>query len=833
MQPSQLEIQREVEALRDIRRRSTSQGGPGALILDPDLPNPSSPTSPTAGYWSAATEQQLNDGDSSSGSHEDTSSSEDRATTSDDPFHLFWVPARLHPEIAPAEFRAFLKEHARTPPPESSNPVGRSGSLTVPSPTLERRRSMLSRQYKPSENDDVEEEQIVPLRRNRTVFTNAGPQLSINDLQRIEELAEEASKGGDPSKFRTVLRRSISLNVSPSAIDEMDNIPPMLDEADAPIIVPRPGQILRRAARTKIRKTTLPGDGGGHRFGPGRRRGTTANVTEPRTSSDLSSNDHISSEQGDSPDHIRRPRAFSSESISSEGHTSRRPDSYSEETSIYDAYVVEEPESEFSRSIESVITPHTPVLSLSLPLDESKSLSMGLSDGAAEPPSAYPLPVPELQHPQPQRHSFGTPSEESSRTPSPDTTTLVPSTEETDVASTSSDIPVGVGKTPSPVPKKEKDKKGLFGKWGSSDKNGKKSSKAERDRERDSQRAEKDKDKDKEKEKESGFFGSLFGGKKKQEDQSLQAGGYGGSGRETAAALLGASKSSKGFPTSPSPQPGPQGAYASHIKLANPRRPLYEQVLISNLMFWYLGVINKTPNPTPTAPSPQAQPAAAGPDAEGDKRERERQERERETKERERERERERELQLQQQKEKSRRGTGRRAAEMPVKGPQYEVQHRVMENEYNGSGYGYVSPSSSSGGPSPPPEPIRYIYPGSLGSGGADPHLPPASRTGSSPSPPPGPHIGPVHSDGVDSPSQALPPQRSRSPPSQNHNRYSPSSTPWRNAFGISHSKPHGKARKAISAHAVVSSPNGRPRASVGSVPDLPLALWQQQRRRR
>lgn len=27
----------------------------------------------------------------------------------------------------------------------------------------------------------------------------------------------------------------------------------------------------------------------------------------------------------------------------------------------------------------------------------------------------------------------------------------------------------------------------------------------------------------------------------------------------------------------------------SHIKLANPRRPLYEQVLISNLMFWYLG----------------------------------------------------------------------------------------------------------------------------------------------------------------------------------------------------------------------------------------------------
>lgn len=214
MQPSQLEIQREVEALRDIKRRSSTQGGPGALIHDPDLPNPSSPPSPTASYWSASSAtQQLNDGDSSSGSHEDSSSSEERAVPSDDPFHLFWVPARLHPEIAPAEFRAFLKEHSRTPPPDGSNTLGRSLSTSL---SLERRRSMLSRQYKPSENDDVEEETIVPIRRNRTVLAHAGPQLTISDLQRLEELAEEATKDGDPSKFRTVLRRSLSLNVSPS-----------------------------------------------------------------------------------------------------------------------------------------------------------------------------------------------------------------------------------------------------------------------------------------------------------------------------------------------------------------------------------------------------------------------------------------------------------------------------------------------------------------------------------------------------------------------------------------------------------------------------------------
>jgi len=220
MQPSQLEIQREVEALRDIKRRSTAQGGPGALIIDPDLPNTSSPTSPTSSYWSATSVQQLPDGDSGSGSHEDSSSSEERTTSQDDPFHLFWVPARLHPEIAPKEFRAFLKEHARTPPPDgasASAPI-RSSSLNAPPTGLGRKRSMLSRQYKPSENDNVEDEdeKIVPLRRNRTLLTNTGPQLTISDLQRLEALAEEASTSDDPTKLRNVLRRSLSLNVSPS-----------------------------------------------------------------------------------------------------------------------------------------------------------------------------------------------------------------------------------------------------------------------------------------------------------------------------------------------------------------------------------------------------------------------------------------------------------------------------------------------------------------------------------------------------------------------------------------------------------------------------------------
>lgn len=63
----------------------------------------------------------------------------------------------------------------------------------------------------------VEEERVVPIRRNRTsYFSNPGPQLTISDLQKLEELAEEASQSDDPSKLRTILRRSLSLNIAPS-----------------------------------------------------------------------------------------------------------------------------------------------------------------------------------------------------------------------------------------------------------------------------------------------------------------------------------------------------------------------------------------------------------------------------------------------------------------------------------------------------------------------------------------------------------------------------------------------------------------------------------------
>lgn len=199
MQPSEYEIQREVETLRDIRRRSSAPGG----VLDPDLPSVSSDSSSSNAYW--------DDSSSSSHSHESDTSS----ALSDDPLNLFWVPARLHPEIAPAEFRQFLKEHAHNEG-EGATELGRSSSMGSP---LGRKKSMLSRQYNPTENDGVENEKVAPIRRNRTsMYVHQGPQLTISDLQKLEELAEEASQSSDPSRLRSVLRRSISMNVAPSGV---------------------------------------------------------------------------------------------------------------------------------------------------------------------------------------------------------------------------------------------------------------------------------------------------------------------------------------------------------------------------------------------------------------------------------------------------------------------------------------------------------------------------------------------------------------------------------------------------------------------------------------
>lgn len=670
----------------------------------------------------------------------------------------------------------------------------------------------------------------------------------------------------------------------------MDDMPDMGDDADAPIIVPRPGQILRRAARTKIRK---PGTvDGPHKFTSMRsRRVSVTRATtapgDPRTSSDFSSSDH-----GD-----ESPRRKRADSDVPELPISTRPDSYSEESSIYDAYAREESEESEPQTTSSFITSPEPSVEHSV---------------SSPPPLQQPLeshyesstPTPVLHQPQPQRVLSPPLSEEPPAPPEPVSPppVLAPQPTRPPLIQPTPTYQTPTPQAPSPSPsdqrkEKEKDKKGLFGKWGS-DKGSKKGHKDHKERER-------EKEKEKEKEKESGFFGSLFGGKKKQEEvAAAPVGGLGNGGRETAVALLGQSKSAKPYPPSPSPQPI-QG-YArypihveraiyrlSHIKLANPRRPLYEQVLISNLMFWYLGVINKTQTQpqTPSAATSQGTtPSANGSaDKEQEQMEREREEREKAEKaekeraEKEKEKEKERE-----RAEHKRRGSltkspapgtpGTRRAETPVRGPQYDVQHRAMEQEY-----GYQNPPmgrTSSAPPAPmnyqpqgnrPPgsqggghQSVQLVQPQPQGQPGNNRYYAPPNQgmpnqqyvQGQPGSLPPG-AMPPVAveqtwlnatSGGRSPPRATSPPsagtadpRRTRSPPGGQAPRYAgaqekqsfggtgrvPSRSLSANATPPQGPPPHmnGKLRKGSSAHAVM------PYQRTSEEEDVPLAVYQQRRK--
>jgi len=493
----------------------------------------------------------------------------------------------------------------------------------------------------------------------------------------------------------------------------MDDLTDMDDDADAPIVVPPRDKALRRTARTKIRKVGLPGDGGGHRFASSRRnkKASQPPSVEPRTSSDLSTSDHGEAEQ---------VLTSGRRTTLSEERLSRPESGYSEEQSIFDAYAGQDDDERTPKLVP--LEPLEPFsISFGQPATDVDART-SQPEGTHEPPTSPPV----IHQPQPQHLDVPHSNLEqgsSSRTPSPPgeilrSTPIFPTPAPPGFVQSSPNL------LPAPRKEKEKDKKGLF-KWG--DKSSKKANK----------------DKDRPPEKESGFLFSIFG--KKRQDSEYQSSMAGGAaGREAAQALLGASKSKMQSPlSSPGLAPGiggnPYARYPihveraiyrlSHIKLANPRRPLYEQVLISNLMFWYLGIINKAQNPT--SPPAQANGPAAANTSQTEKHDNEKEEQQREKAERERiekerlEKERiEKEREIEKKKESGRRGSltkspagvlpaGARRAEIPVKGPQYEVQHRVMEQEYGGYGLQQSrSPPSpatpaANGGPSGrrPPQP--------------------------------------------------------------------------------------------------------------------------------
>ncbi|KAI9712751.1 MAG: ERMES complex Ca(2+)-binding regulatory GTPase gem1 [Bogoriella megaspora] len=163
----------------------------------------------------------------------------------DDASRMFWVPARVHPELAPTEFKTFIEEKVdrlrrRSGGEESllsSNGVERQGS----GGGLRRKKSMLSRQIdSPNGYQDGAER----LERRRSGISRKGSERQTN-LHDLEELVK------DPSG----IMRSLSIDTARPSNDSGIEIGPL---EDRPILPPAPtGQTLKRSTRTTYRKGSL------------------------------------------------------------------------------------------------------------------------------------------------------------------------------------------------------------------------------------------------------------------------------------------------------------------------------------------------------------------------------------------------------------------------------------------------------------------------------------------------------------------------------------------------------------------------------------------------
>ncbi|EMC99684.1 hypothetical protein BAUCODRAFT_346262 [Baudoinia panamericana UAMH 10762] len=165
-------------------------------------------------------------------------------TDESDASQLFWVPARLHPELAPKEFKTFIEDRVE----KIRRKSGDSDSLSVEgldrsgsgSSSLRRKKSMLSHQI---DTKGEYEDGAERLERKRS------KRLQIDGQTTVANLADLESLVNDPES----LRRRLSLDTVCRSQDSGIEVPPT---EDMPILPPG-GQTLKRSTRTTYRRGSL------------------------------------------------------------------------------------------------------------------------------------------------------------------------------------------------------------------------------------------------------------------------------------------------------------------------------------------------------------------------------------------------------------------------------------------------------------------------------------------------------------------------------------------------------------------------------------------------
>jgi hypothetical protein len=155
----------------------------------------------------------------------------------DDPSKLFWVPARLHPELAPKEFKTFVEDRVErvrrtSVSDEGLSPDGLDRSGSNASIGLRRKKSMLSRQVN---SRDEYRDGAERLERKRSRQEHGQPKLS-----ELEEMPEDAAQ----------LIQRLSLDTERRSHDSGVEI---MNKDDVPILPPG-GPMLKRSTHTTYRR---------------------------------------------------------------------------------------------------------------------------------------------------------------------------------------------------------------------------------------------------------------------------------------------------------------------------------------------------------------------------------------------------------------------------------------------------------------------------------------------------------------------------------------------------------------------------------------------------
>lgn len=142
----------------------------------------------------------------------------------DDPSKLFWVPARLHPELAPKEFKTFFEERVdrvrRTSVSDDGlSPEGLERSGSSASGGLRRKKSMLSRQV--HSRDDFQDGAEKLERKRSRAGQRDGPKLS-----ELEEMPEDAAELIQRISLEGTERKSHDSGVDMPGNEDMPMLPP-------------------------------------------------------------------------------------------------------------------------------------------------------------------------------------------------------------------------------------------------------------------------------------------------------------------------------------------------------------------------------------------------------------------------------------------------------------------------------------------------------------------------------------------------------------------------------------------------------------------------------